>query len=37
MGIKNSLLNEFDSYLEKNEINLNPISSREKDNKNEIN
>ena len=26
MGIKNSLLNEFDSYLEKNEINLNPIS-----------
>ena len=37
MGIKNSLLNEFDSYLEKNEFNLNPICSREKDNKNEIN
>ena len=37
LGIKNSFLNELNSYLQKNEINLNPVSLKEKDNINEIN
>ena len=37
LGIKNSFLNELNSYLQKNEINLNPVSLKEKDNIKEMN
>ena len=37
LGIKNSFLNELNSYLQKNEINLNSVSLKEKDNIKEMN